>query len=123
MWPTIIGGLKSLAESWFETRKAKQEAEVSFQKQLANAEASWDIVALRMSQFSLKDEFITIIWYAPLVVAWFNPDKAMEWVTFVSQLPVFYQVGMFGIMSASFGLRWYFKRNGILVSRKNTTNG
>lgn len=115
MWTAVITGVTSLVSSWFATKQAKQEAEAEFQKAQINTEMTWDLYALRMSQFSWKDELITVIWFAPLVVAWFNPQQAMEWVTFVSQLPVFYQIGMFGIMAASFGLRWFFKQQGLKV--------
>ena len=103
--------------SWFDTKKAKHEAEIAFQHQLAKNEATWDLIALRMSQFSIKDELITIIWFAPLVVAWFEPEAAMDWVTFVSELPLFYQIAMFGIIAASFGLRWFFKEQGLKITK------
>lgn len=115
MWSVVVGGLTELAKQWFATRKAKQEAEASYHMALAKGEQDWDIMAMKNSQFSWKDELITIIWFAPLVVAWFNQEQAMQWIEFVTKLPVWYQIGMFGIVSASFGLRWFFKKEGLKI--------
>ncbi len=117
MWQALGIALKELGALWLKQRRAKAYAEISFQKQLAQAEADWDMVALQQSQYSWKDELIAIVWYSPLIVAWFDIQRANDWVAWVSELPLFYQVGMFGIMAAAFGLRWYFKREDFKVMR------
>lgn len=119
MWTVALQGLTSLFASWLDAKKAKHQAEANFQLKLSEQEASWDIIALRQSQYSWKDELITAIWFAPLVVAWFNPEAAMEWVAFVTQLPLWYQIGMFGIIAASFGLRWFFKKQNLKLGDTN----
>lgn len=116
MWGAIIGGITSVVDGFFKTKRAKQEAEASYNLMLAKGEQDWDVMAMKNSQFSWKDEFITIIIFAPLIVAWFDQDKALAWVDFVTQLPYWYQVMMFGIIAASFGLRWLFRREGFKVS-------
>ncbi len=121
MWNVLLGGAVDLVKSWFETKKAKQQAEIELHRQLAQTEADWDLVAQRQAQYSWKDEFITFVWFAPLIVAWFDQEAAMKWVDFVTELPVWYQFGMFGIISASFGLRWYFKQQNFNV--KGMKNG
>ena len=118
LWASAISGISSLIDSWFKVKKAKAEAEAkSYQMQVAG-EIDWDVQAQKNAQYSWKDEFITIVWFTPLIVAWFDPDKAMKWVEFVSELPYFYQIGMFGIICASFGLRWYFKQQAFTVIKK-----
>lgn len=117
MWTTIFTGAVNLLQSWFKTKQAKQEAEIAMHLQLAKQEADWDLVAQRQAQYSLKDEFITAVWFAPLIVSWFYPDEANRWIDFVTGLPYWYQFGMFGIISASFGLRWYFKQQGFKVGK------
>lgn len=119
MWGTVISAIGGLFKSWLETKKAKHEAEIQMHMQLAKAEADWDLVAQRQAQYSWKDEFITFVWFAPLIVAWFEPEKAKQWVLFVSELPYWYQFGMFGIIAASFGLRWYFKQQGFKIDGKH----
>jgi hypothetical protein len=118
MWSIITSAVGSIFGSWVDLKKAKYEAETSRHLAVAKIEGDWDMEALRQSQYSWKDEFITIIWFAPLVVAWFDQDRALGWVDFVTKLPVWYQFGMFGIMAASFGLRWFFKQQGFKIANQ-----
>lgn len=112
-WLNALGGLVS---GWFDLKKTKMKAEGARYQQLAQAEADWDTEALRQSQFSWKDEAITYVWLSPFIVAWFDEDRAMAWVRFVQELPLFYWTVMFGIVAASFGLRWYFKQQNLKVT-------
>lgn len=123
MWiKAAISAIGSLFTSWIDVKKEKHRAEAALHMQLAKTEADWDLVAQRQAQYSWKDEFITFVWFAPLIVAWWEPEKAKQWVEFVSGLPYWYQFGMFGILAASFGLRWYFKQQGFKVGNNNGTN-
>jgi len=117
MWSIVLGGIGEIAKSWFNLKKAKNEAEATYHMQLAKGEQDWDIEAQKAARYSWKDEFITIIWFAPLIVAWFEPEKALMWVNFVTELPYWYQFGMFGIIAASFGLRWYFKQQTFKINK------
>ena len=117
MWTEILSGVTSLVTSWFNAKAKKYEAEAELQMQLAKSEADWDLVAQRQAQYSWKDEIITIIWFSPLIYGWYDAERAMAWVAFVSELPYWYQFGMFGILSASFGLRWYFKQMNFKVGK------
>lgn len=118
MWGSVISAVGGLLNSWLDSKKAKHKAEAALHMQLAQTEADWDIVAQRQAQYSWKDEFITTIWFAPLIMAWFDAERASEWVAFVGELPYWYQFGMFGIIAASFGLRWYFKQQGFKIGGK-----
>lgn len=110
MWLSIISGIKILGSLWLKQKEAEANAKIAFRNRLAESEASWDLVAQQQAQYSWKDELITVIWFSPLIIVWFEPERADQWVKWVSELPYFYQFGIFGIMSASFGLRWYFKQ-------------
>ena len=118
MWKAVTGAIGGIFTGWVDLKKAKYKSEENRYLAAQKAESDWDLEAMRQSQYSWKDELITIIWFAPLVVAWFDPDRAMAWVSFVTKLPFWYQIGMFGIMAASFGLRWYFKQQGFKVATK-----
>ena len=109
MWALLFSGVTDLIKGWFDVKKSKAEAEAARNRQLIQGELNWDIIAQENAKYSWKDEFITLIWFTPLIVAWFEPEKAMRWIDFVSGLPYWYQIGMFGIIAASFGLRWLFK--------------
>lgn len=129
MWSVVIGGIVKVVDGWFTTKRAKQEAEAQYHMALAKGEQDWDIMAMKNSQFSWKDEFITIIWYSPIIIGWFEKRvaptgevtwhmrDANEWAVFVGNLPVWYQVGMFGILAASFGLRWFMKQQGLQIKK------
>lgn len=109
MWSAITTAIGGIFTGWVDLKKAKYKAEEARAHAQAKAEADWDQEALRQAQYSWKDEFITLIIFAPLVVAWFDEKSAKSWVAFVTSMPVWYQVIMAGIVAASFGLRWFFK--------------
>lgn len=115
----LLKVIPDLISSWLDLKKAKHEAEAKRALKQAEVEADWDITALENSKYSFKDEVIMTIWYSPLVIAWFDTEKAMEWVRFVQELPAWYQIGMFGIMAASFGLRWFFKKENLQIGKGN----
>lgn len=114
----IFGGISELVKSWFDLKKAKNQAEANYHQQALKGELDWDIEAQKQARYSWKDEFITIIWFAPLIMAWWDEERAMKWVKFVDGLPYWYQFGMFGIIAASFGLRWYFKQQSFSAKTK-----
>lgn len=115
--PALITGVGQWFTSWLEAKKAKHQAEIAFQQKLSEIEATWDLVALRQAQFSWKDELITLVVFGPLMLAWIPAyrEGIMEWVHFVSALPYWYQILIFGITAASFGLRWFFKQQNFKV--------
>ena len=117
MWKLITGAVGTIFSSWVDLKKSKNKAEAARFQQMMKAEADWDLEAQRQAQFSWKDEMITIVWFAPLVMAWFDEERARQWVVFVQELPYWYQFGMFGIIAASFGLRWYFKQQNFKVGK------
>ena len=111
----IVKGVVDLWSSYIDSKKAKHQAEAKFQEKLADNANTWDIMALRMSQFSWKDELITIVIFGPLIAAFipilFLPmdqwqTNILIWVQFVTELPLWYQGLIGGIAAASFGIRW-----------------
>jgi len=118
MWSVIFGGVKTLFTGWIDLKKSKNEAEASYHRQALTGEQDWDLEAQKQARYSWKDEFITVIWFAPLIMAWWDPVRAREWIDFVTGLPYWYQIGMFGIIASSFGLRWYFKSQSFKISKK-----
>ena len=117
MWSIVTGGLVEVIKGWFEVKKSKQEAEAAYHKAVIKGEQDWDLEAQKAARYSWKDEFITIIWFAPLIMAWWDEERAIRWVVFVGKMPYWYQFGMFGIIAASFGLRWYFKQQDFKVTK------
>ena len=112
MWKLIFKGVTTLFGSWIDMKTAKHKSDAARAMKLAETEATYDLEAQRNMKGSLKDEFIMLVWYSPLVVAWFFPEEATAWIAFVSDLPAWWAFGAFGIMAATFGLRWYFRDQG-----------
>jgi hypothetical protein len=117
MWGLITKGISEIFTSWIGLKKSKNEAEAAYHMQMVKGEQDWDNKAMEVSKFSWKDEFIVIIWFSPLIVAWFDEDKAQSWIDFITQLPAYWWFGAFGMIAASFGLRWYFKSQSFKVSK------
>jgi len=118
MWALLAKSVGGIFTSWVDLKKSKNEAEAAYNRQALTGEQDWDLEAQKQAKYSWKDEFITVIWFTPLIVAWWEPEKAMAWINFVSALPYWYQIGMFGIIASSFGLRWYFKQQAFKVGKK-----
>jgi len=109
MWSIVTQAIGTIFGSWVDLKKAKYEAQTAKFTMQAKIEGDWDQESLRQSQYSWKDELITLIMFAPFVVAWFDEDRASAWIEFISGLPYWYQIIVIGIVAASFGLRWFFK--------------
>jgi hypothetical protein len=118
MWATIFSAVSSIFKGWVSVKKSKQEAEAAYHMALAKGEQDWDLEAQKAARYSWKDEFITIVWFAPLIMAWWDEERATKWIAFAEGMPYWYQFGMFGIIAASFGLRWYFKQQSFKVKEK-----
>ena len=109
MWQAIVGGVSTLFSSWIGYKSKKMEAQAVKEEKIIQGELDYDTEAQRQMQHSWKDELMMIIWLSPMYVAWFYPNRARDWIELVSQFPEWWWFGAFGMMAATFGLRWYFK--------------
>lgn len=114
MWFKAIA---TLFTGWVDMKKVKYKAAGDRAMMLAQTEASWDVEALRQSKDSWKDEIFLYVFLSPLIIAWFNEGAAMKWIDFVSALPAWYQWMLVGMMSATFGLRWFVKGQNIKLTK------
>ncbi len=112
MW---LGLIKEVVSGWVGMKKVKYEAEGQRAMALAKVEAGYDLEALRAQKDSWKDEVFLYVFLSPLVIAWFDQEKAMRWVDFVSQMPAWYQYMLVGMMAAVFGLRWFVKNQNMKI--------
>jgi len=69
-------------------KAAKAEAE----KRIASMGRTW------------TDEFIVIVFFAPLVIAWFSPERSNAWIANLEAMPEWYVALLIAIVSAVFGL-------------------
>ncbi len=83
---SLLGSLIGLAGDWGKNKQA------ALMTRLSNMQRSW------------TDEFITVVYFSPLLVAWFAPERAGAWVQMVQSLPQEYNAVLAGITAAVFGL-------------------
>ena len=105
---TLISSVSGLATSWIDGKTAVQKAEAQIRMKEATGEIDWELAAIRATQSSWKDEWLTIIFTIPLILS-FCGDWGRQIVHdgFMSlqQMPDWYQISLGCIVAASFGIR------------------
>ena len=114
----LIGPIAELAGTWMsgkveekkaqaKTRVAKAEAEAIVMQKKATGEIDWDLEMARGSASSWKDEWLTILFSIPLILA-FVPgmeDVLANGFARLNEMPEWYQYSLGVIVAASFGVR------------------
>ena len=114
----LIGPIAELAGTWVsgkveekkaqaKTRVAKAEAEAIVMQKKATGEIDWDLEMAKGSTSSWKDEWLTILFSIPLILA-FIPGMEEVVANGFAQLqamPEWYQYSLGVIVAASFGVR------------------
>ena len=114
----LIGPIADLAGTWLngkveekkaqaKTRVAKAEAEAIVMQKKATGEIDWDLEMAKGSSSSWKDEWLTILFSIPLILA-FIPGMEEVVANGFAQLqamPQWYQYSLGVIVAASFGVR------------------
>ncbi len=104
----LIGQVANLAGTVIEGKTAVKKAEAETKMKIATGEIDWDIEAMKATQNSWKDEWITLLFSIPLILA-FCGDWGNEIVqagfTALEVMPDWYQYSLGGIVSASIGMR------------------
>ena len=104
----LLGSVGGLATSYLDGKTAVQKAEAQIRMKEATGDIDWDLAAIRATQSSWKDEWLTIIFTLPLILS-FCGDWGRQIVHdgFLSlqQMPDWYQLSLGAIVAASFGIR------------------
>ena len=104
----LIGSLTGLATSIIDGKTQIKLTEAEIKKKQLTGEIDWDIEAIRGTQNSWKDEWLTILFSVPLILA-FCGDWGRQIVEdgFVAlqAMPEYYRYTLGIIVSASFGTR------------------
>ena len=114
----FLGPITSLVTTWLEgsveKSKAKTAAEVALKnaeaivyEKKATAEIDWDLEAIKGSQKSWKDEWLTILFSIPMILAFIPGMEGVVQRGFeqLDSMPEWYQVSLACIVAASFGIR------------------
>ena len=118
MWTALIGPVADLAGTWLNgkveetkataaTKVAKAQAEAVIMEKKATGEIDWDLEMARGSSASWKDEWLTILFSIPLILA-FVPgmeDVVANGFARLNEMPEWYQYSLGVIVAASFGVR------------------
>ena len=118
MIQALIGPISSLAGTWLEgkvektkaeagAKVAKAKAEAVIMEKKATGEIDWDLKMADASAHSWKDEWLTILFSIPLILA-FIPgmeDLVRNGFQQLEQMPEWYQYSLGVIVAASFGVR------------------
>ena len=114
----FLAPLASLATTWLEGNVEKSKAKTAAEVALKNAEAivyekkataeiDWDLEAIKGSQNSWKDEWLTILFSIPMILAFVPGMEGVVQNGFnqLSAMPEWYQYSLGVIIAASFGIR------------------
>ena len=104
----ILGAVGGLATTYLDGKVAVQKANAEIKVKQATGEIDWDIEAIRATQNSWQDEWITLLFSIPLMLAfcgdWGN-EVVQAGFTALEAMPTWYQYSLGGIVSASIGMR------------------
>jgi len=108
MLGTIFSSVTSLASSYLDGKTAIQKAEATIRMKEATGEIDWDLAAMRASQSSWKDEWLTLLFSIPLVLSFMGEwgrGVVADGFTALAGMPQWYQIALGAIVSASFATR------------------
>lgn len=120
MIKAILAAVSPIAGSFMETRKvkAKAKAEIAAAKvkaqitqieRQAASEATYDLEALRQTQYSWKDEVALVVILSPFIgsfLPWTQDYVAQGWVHLSEHAPEWYSYTFMAAIAASMGIRW-----------------
>jgi len=114
----LIGPIAEIAGTWMsgkveqtkanaQTKVAKAQAEAVVMQKKATGEIDWDLEMARGSSNSWKDEWLTVLFSIPLVMAFVPGMEEIVANGFqqLEQMPEWYQYSLGVIVAASFGVR------------------
>jgi hypothetical protein len=119
MLQSLIGPLTELAGGWLKGKADRQAAESKLKLTEAEAKAKilvsketsiqdWEKIMAQGSQTSWKDEWLTLLFSIPLILAFcgaWGRGVVADGFTALEQMPSYYQYTLGVIVSASFAVR------------------
>ena len=114
----LLGPISSLAGTWLEGHVAEKKAksalkittiqsEAKIKERQATGEIDWDIAQAKSSDNSWKDEWLTVLFSIPLVLAFIPGCEDIVQIGFsqLQLMPDWYKYAISVIVAASFGVR------------------
>lgn len=103
-------------ESEAKVLVARAEAEVRRLDRAQDAEINWDHSAVSQMNGSWKDEYLTLLLSAPMILAFLGPwgrQAAEDGFAAIATAPEWYKVAFMASIAASFGIRALVDRFGL----------
>ena len=99
-------------ERTHELNIKKIDVATELAKQGIQIEANWDTNAQQDMKTSWKDEYLTLLFSVPLILAFFpqTQEAVLKGFETLSKTPDWYMMLVMGIVAAVFGLRWLISR-------------
>jgi hypothetical protein len=107
MWQLLIGSATELIGGHFKRKSEEKQAQHERKLEVIKHEANWDNIQATNAGSSWKDEWLTLLFSVPLVMA-FVPSAVpyvIEGFNALETMPEWYRVYLGVIMAASFGVR------------------
>jgi len=107
MWQALIAPLTELVSGHFKRKSEEKQAQHERKLEVIKHESNWDNIQATNSGSSWKDEWLTLLFSVPLVMA-FVPSAVpyvIEGFNALETMPEWYRVYLGVIMAASFGVR------------------
>ena len=103
----ILGAVGGLATTYLDGKVAVQKANAEIKVKQATGEIDWDLEMAKGSQSSWKDEWLTVLFSIPLVLAFIPGMEEVVKNGFarLNEMPEWYQYSLGVIVAASFGVR------------------
>lgn len=103
----IVGELFGLFRSWLQGKQQVQAATDERKAVLIRQEGSWETIMAEASITSWKDEWLTILFSIPLILAFVPPAVPVVVAGFkaLELMPEWYRYTLSVIVAASFGVR------------------
>lgn len=119
MLAALIGPIADLAGTWMSGKVAEKKAQSATKVAMAQAEAvvmqkkatgeiDWDLKMADASAHSWKDEWLTVLFSIPLILAFcgeWGRQIVSDGFTALEAMPQYYQYTLGTIVAASFGTR------------------
>jgi len=107
MWQALIAPVSNLVGGYLKNKAEEKQAVHERKLEVIKHEANWDNIQASNSGNSWKDEWLTLLFSVPLVMA-FIPEAVpyvIEGFNALESMPEWYRVYLGVIMAASFGVR------------------
>lgn len=105
---SLVQGKMEQKAAETKAKVAKAEAQAQIMVSQATSEADWEKVMAEGSRDSWKDEWLTILFSVPLVLAFcgeWGRDIVADGFSALNTMPDYYRYTLGAIVSASFGIR------------------